>query len=134
MRATIAAAAVLAQAGCGSPSQEDQVRSTLKTFAAAVADKDYERICNDLLAQELVSKVTAVGLSCPDALSRGLGSAQRPTLKVLSVKVRSDKLAMATVRTGAANQRPSTDSVRVVKEKGSWRIGSLSGSPAGGAP
>jgi hypothetical protein len=58
---------------------------------------------------------------------------------VLKVDVRSDRLAYAVVRTDAANQQPSTDTFRVVKERGRWRVGSLAGgqsnAPSGpGAP
>ena len=132
-------AAVAATAwGCGQ-SDEDKVRQTLQAFAQAVSSKDAQRLCNDLLAKELTNRLAQAGVPCDVALSRGLAGASQPTLRVLKVDVRSDRLAYAVVRTDAANQQPSTDTFRVVKEGGRWRVGSLAGaqpnSPSGpGAP
>jgi hypothetical protein len=129
--------AVAAGFGCGR-SDEDQVRQTLQRFAQAVAAKDSERLCRDLLAKELLNRLAQAGVPCDVALSRGLAGAQQPTLRVLKVDVRSDRLAYAVVRTSAANQQPSTDTFRVVKEGGRWRVGSLAGpqsnAPAPGGP
>ncbi|HEX2397515.1 MAG TPA: hypothetical protein VHI73_05185 [Solirubrobacteraceae bacterium] len=127
---TICVAAVVAVAagwGCGQ-SDEDQVRQTLQRFGQAVAAKDAERLCRDLLAKELLNRLAQAGVPCDVALSRGLAGASQPTLRVLKVDVRSDRLAYAVVRTDAANQQPSTDTFRVVKERGRWRVGSLTGS------
>jgi hypothetical protein len=134
----LAAAVAAAGWGCGR-SDEDQVRQTLHAFARAVAAKDSERLCNDLLAKELLNRLAQAGVPCDVALSRGLAGASQPTLRVLKVDVRSDRLAYAVVRTGATNQQSSTDTFRVVKEGGRWRVGSLAGgqsnAPSGpGAP
>jgi len=132
-----AVVAVAAGSGCGQ-SDEDQVRQTLQRFGQAVAAKDSERLCKDLLAKELLNRLAQAGVPCNVALSRGLSGASQPTLRVVKVEMRSDRLAFAVVRTGAANQKPSTDTFRVVKERGRWRVGSLVGQPTGpsapGAP
>ena len=122
----LAAAVAVAGWGCGQ-SDEDQVRQTLRAFGQAVAAKDSERLCKDLLAKELLDRLAQAGVPCDVALSRGLAGASQPTLRVLKVDVRSDRLAYAVVRTSAANQQPSTDTFRVLKERGRWRVGSLAG-------
>jgi hypothetical protein len=122
----LAVAVAAAGWGCGQ-SDEDQVRQTLQAFGQAVAAKDSERLCKDLLAKELLDRLAQAGVPCNVALSRGLAGASQPRLRVLKVDVRSDRLAYAMVRTDAANQQPSTDTFRVLKERGRWRVGSLAG-------
>lgn len=127
-------AAALFVAACGGPSEEDRVRETMNTFGQAVAARDYTRLCDELLAAELLAKLSAAGVPCSVALSQGFGTAQDPTLKVLSVSVRSDKLALARARTDASNQAPATVTFRLVKEAGQWRVGSLSGQGSSAPP
>jgi hypothetical protein len=74
-----------------------------------------------------VRRLDSVGVPCGLALAMGLEGVRRPSLEVVQVKVRSDTLALAQVRTTAANQPPSVDTVRVVKEDDQWRVASLSG-------
>jgi hypothetical protein len=124
------AAAGLALAGCGAPSTEEQVRETVVRFGAAVRAHDYGRICDKLLSRGLLAKLDQVGVPCRVALAQGLGSVHDPTLEILLVTVRTDDLALVRVRTGAANQRSSIDTLRVVRESGGWRIASLAGAGA----
>jgi len=120
--------AALVVAGCGGgKSDEDRVRETLERLEKAVAAKDYRALCDDILSRELVTRLRSVGLPCPVALQRGLGNVQAPTLDVLTVRLRNDRLALAEVRTSARGQRPSTDTFRLLKEGERWRVGSLSG-------
>lgn len=120
--------AALVVGGCGGgKSDEELVRETLERLEQAVEAKDYRALCDEILSRELVTRLRSVGLPCPVALQRGLGTVQAPTLDVLTVRLRNDRLALAQVRTGARGQRPSTDTFRLVKEGGRWRVGSLSG-------
>jgi hypothetical protein len=123
----VCALAAATLAGCGGPTDEERVRQVLQRFGQAVAAKDYSRVCNDLLARSLVRKLDSVGVPCGLALAKGLEGVRGPSLEVVQVKVRSDTLALAQVRTTAANQPPSVDTVRVVKEGEEWRVASLSG-------
>ena len=116
-------AALLLAAGCGG-NDEQEVRDTLDRFAKATADKDYQEICDELLAPELVDEVRRVGLPCEVAWEKGIGQVQKPALQVKSVKVEDDT-ATAQVRSTAANQAPSEDRVRLVKRDGEWRIAAL---------
>jgi hypothetical protein len=120
---TAALAPALLAGGCGK-SASDEVRATLQRFGAATAKKDYQELCDHLLSRALVAKVEQIDLPCELALKTGLGSVRRPTLTVRRVSVSGDR-ALGYVHTTAANQRPSDDTIELVKEKGSWRIASL---------
>ena len=122
--ATIAVTAAAIFAGCGQESDERKVRDVLDRFGAATAQKDYQELCDDLLSPELVEQVRSVNLPCEVALRTGLEDVRRPTLRVKRVEI-SGKTARATVETGAANQRPSQDEIRLVKQGDAWRIASL---------
>jgi hypothetical protein len=112
-------------AGCGK-SDQDKVRDTLARFESAARDRDFKELCDDLLARELVDRLRAVGLPCPTALSRGLGSVLQPSIDVQKVKVSGDT-ALAQITTTAVGQPASHDTIRLVKQDGKWRIASLSG-------
>jgi len=128
----------LALAACGAPSEEDLVRERMDGFGRAIAARDYDRLCSEYLARELVVRVTEAGLPCGVALTRGLEGVQSPKLEVLEVRLRSDTLALVRARSSAANQQASVDVFRVVKQDDQWRIGSLAGAqppaPPGRAP
>jgi hypothetical protein len=107
-------------AGCGQ-SEEREVRRTLDAFAQATARKDYQRLCDDLFAERLVEEVRRT-VPCEVALrNSSLNDAQNPKLTVRSITVDGDR-ATARVATTAANQRPSEDTVELVKEGEQWRI------------
>lgn len=127
----LAALALALVAGCGNKGAggEKGVRDTLDRFETAVTHGDVSSICKQLLSKSVVQKVNSVGLPCEVAL-RSLQEVRRPKLKVLRVKVR-DKKAFATVRTNAAGQPPSEDTIRLIDEKGSWRIDDLASAAAG---
>jgi putative lumazine-binding protein len=107
------------------PNDDEAVSKTLESYAAATRDKDYQTICDDLYAKDLVERVRAAGLPCEVALRTGLEDRQNPRLQVLGVEVNGDQ-ALARVRSTAGGEVPSTDLVRLVKEDGEWRVASLS--------
>jgi hypothetical protein len=113
-------------AGCGGAGNEQQVRDTLKRFQKATASQDYHTLCTKLLARVVIDKLRSIGLPCEVALQTGLGSVRQPKLTVTRVKVRGST-ALAEVRSAATGQSASTDTIRLVKEKGDWRLTALSG-------
>jgi ketosteroid isomerase-like protein len=121
--AALLAAAALA-AGCGSD-DESEVREALDRYAKAVATKDYQTICDELLAEELKANLRSVQAPCETAIQRGFREVDRPTIAVRSVKVDGDT-ATAVARSDAANQEPSEDTIRLVKEDGDWKVVALS--------
>jgi Putative lumazine-binding len=120
------ALALLVLAGCGDagPTPEEQVRTTVSEFGRATAAKDYTAMCDRLLAPKLIEDVTQVGLSCERALRRGLSGVQDPRLTIGQVKIDGDS-ATAEVRTSAAGEEPSKDTLKLVKLNGTWKISSL---------
>ena len=117
-------------AGCGEegPSDEERIRSTLTRFERATAERDYEALCDRILAPELVDAVRAAGLPCEVALEAGFDDVREPRLTVGTVDVRGDA-ATAEVRSSADGQDPSEDRVELVRVGEEWRIASLAGQP-----
>jgi Putative lumazine-binding len=120
------AVALLVLAGCGDqgPTAEQQVRSTVSEFARATAAKDYQTLCDRLLAPSLVEEVESIGLPCEVALQQGLGEVRDPRLTIGRIEVREDR-ASAEVRTSASGEEPSRDTLELVNLDGTWKISSL---------
>jgi hypothetical protein len=117
---------LLVLAGCGDagPTPDEQVRATVGDFGRATAAKDYRALCEEILAPQLVDKVTQVGLPCETALRRGLGKVRDPHLTIGRVQVEGDR-ATAEIRTSAAGEQPSKDTLKLVNVNGTWKISSL---------
>jgi hypothetical protein len=117
---------LLILAGCGEsgPTPEEQVRSTVAEFGRATAAKDYAALCDRLLAPELIEEVESIGLPCERALRRGLGDVEDPRLTIGKIEIREDK-ASAEIRTSAAGEEPSQDTLQLVNLDGTWKISSL---------
>jgi hypothetical protein len=113
-------------AGCGgsAPTDEQQVRDVLATFARATEGRDYRTLCDRVLAPKLLSGLKEIGLPCEVALEKSLGEVRHPRLTVGTVTV-TGTTATADVRTAAEGQPPSSDRVRLVKVDGAWRISAL---------
>lgn len=120
------AVALLILVGCGEggPTPEEQVRSTVTQFGRATAAKDYQTLCDRLLAPSLVEDVESIGLPCEAALRQGLGRVREPRLTIGRIQVEDDK-ASAEVRTAAAGEEPSKDTLELVNLDGEWKISSL---------
>jgi hypothetical protein len=120
------ALALLLLAGCGdqAPTPEQQVRAVVVEFGRATATKDYGALCDHILATSLVDEVRSVGLPCEAALRQGLEEVREPRLTIGEVTV-SGSRASVEVRTTAAGEEPSADTLELVDENGTWRISSL---------
>ena len=120
------ALALLILAGCGEsgPTPEEQVRSTVAEFGHATAAKDYTALCDHILAPELIEEVESIGLPCQRALRQGLGDVEDPRLTIGTIEIDDDK-ASAEVRTSAAGEEPSQDTLELVNLDGVWKISSL---------
>ena len=115
---------VLAGCGEGGPTPEEQVRSAVTEFGRATAAKDYQALCDRLLAPSLVEEVEAIGLPCEVAMRQGLGRVREPRLTIGRIDVREDR-ASAEIRTSAAGEQPSQDTLELVNVDGTWKISSL---------
>jgi hypothetical protein len=122
----LAALAVLVVVGCGDsgPTPEEEVRSTVTEFGRASAAKDYDALCDRLLAPDLIEDAESIGLPCEVAMQRGLGAVRDLQLTIGRVEVRGER-ATAQVRSAAAGQEPSEDTLELVNVNGTWRISSL---------
>ena len=120
------ALALLILAGCGEsgPTPEEQVRTTVAEFGRATAAKDYTALCDRILAPELIEEVESIGLPCERALRQGLGEVEDPRLTIGTIEIDDDK-ASAEVRTSAAGEEPSRDTLELVNLDGVWKISSL---------
>ena len=120
------ALALLILAGCGEsgPTPEEQVRSTVADFGRATAAKDYTALCDHILAPELIEDVESIGLPCERALRQGLGDVEDPRLTIGTITIRDDE-ASAEIRTSAAGEDPSQDTLELVNVDGTWKISSL---------
>ncbi|MEA2126294.1 MAG: hypothetical protein QOI80_3076 [Solirubrobacteraceae bacterium] len=124
-----AAAAVLAGCGGGdAPSDEARVRDTLRTFATAVEKRDYQKLCDEVFAPKLLQGLQSIGLPCEIAMRTSLGEVKDPKLTVGSVTV-SGKTASAQIKTSAAGQPPSTDTIKLEKVASGWRVSALGAAP-----
>jgi predicted DNA-binding transcriptional regulator YafY len=131
--ALLVALALLA-AGCGADEEgggggggvpaDQQVRAVVARFGVATRTKDYQEICDNLLSQDLVDRIEAIGLPCESAVSRGLGDVRDPTIAISEVSI-SGSRALVSIHTTATGQDPSDDALQVVRENGEWKIASL---------
>jgi len=118
--------ALCALAGCGDsgPSDEQRIRATLSEFQRATAARDYRALCDRILAPKLIETVKQIGLPCEVALEKGFEDVEDPRLTVGTIEVKEDT-ATARVRSSAAGQSPSEDTVELVRIGDGWRIASL---------
>lgn len=124
IRALIASVTFVLLAGCGDDMAENEVRGVVTAFGEASAKKDYQQICDELLAQPLVDNVEQYGLPCELALKEGLGKVQAPRLTINAVTVNGDR-ASARVKTMAESQFTSTDTLKLRRVEDEWRIAAL---------
>jgi len=117
---------LLILAGCGDqgPPPEEQVRTTVTEFGRATAAKDYQALCDRILAPDLVEDVESIGLPCEVALRQGLGEVEDPRLTIGKITVGEDE-ATVEIRTSAAGEDPSRDTLKLVNLDGTWKISSL---------
>jgi hypothetical protein len=135
--AVVCCVAVVAVAGCGAdseggggPDADTQVRSVVARFGVATRTRDYQTICDDLLADDLVNKIEAIGLPCESALSRGLGEVKNPTLAINEVSIAGNR-ALVSIHTTASGQPASDDALQLIRETNRWKIASLAAPKAG---
>ena len=121
---TVLLLAALTLVACGHERPTQQVHDAVDSFGKAVADHDYDKLCDNLLASNLIDALEARGVPCEVALKTGFDSVKNPKLSVKTVAVNGDK-ALVSVHSTADNQKPSDDTIALVKEKGKWKISEL---------
>ena len=111
---------VLVLAGCGATPKDD-VRGVLKGYERAFARHDYQSLCDDYLAPDLVNGIEERGLPCEAALRPEVSSTKKPVLAIRSIDVHGDR-ATARVHATAANQPPADETIVLRRIDGKWRI------------
>jgi Putative lumazine-binding len=117
--------AVLTLAACGKERPTQAVRKSVERFGKAVAARDYQELCDNLLAGNLIAALEERGVPCELALKTGLGDAKSPKLTIKTIAVNGNA-ALVGVHSTAANQPPSDDTLGLVKEHGKWKVSKLS--------
>jgi hypothetical protein len=129
--ALLAAAAVLALAGCGSSEsssanafegEEKAVAQVVEDLQRAGQTGDAERVCGELVSAALAEQLAEGGESCADELDKAFGDSEDFELEVTDVTVTGDT-AVAKVRQGGEGKTTAT--FELVRERGRWRIDSL---------
>ena len=113
--------------------RDDQklVRDALERYATASRAKDYQTLCDDLLASSYVKQTASSGLPCEVALRTALENVRNPTLTIGTIDVNGDRAA-AKVTGSAAGQVPGTAVYTLIREDGMWKI--LPPRPGNAAP
>ena len=110
-------------AGCGA-SARDEVQAKVQQFAHATASKDYATLCGQVLAPALVSRLTAVGITCDQAMKIFVNSVSNPTISVSRITV-SGSHASAVVLAGATGQPAALERIELIDTQNGWRLASL---------
>ena len=136
MRRVFLAAPVIALlvSGCGAAADNQeskfpegdraQVAKVVDTLSTAGAARDAKKICDTVLAKQLVNELKAAGGNCVTEMDRAIKDASDYDLQVTKVAVNGNN-ATATVQQGEDKQ--NTASFSFVKEKGGWRASALGG-------
>jgi hypothetical protein len=96
-----------------------QVDATLRQFERALAQGDFATICGNLFTVE--AREAAGGDRCPSVLQDTAGGLRDPNVQIVSITVRGNT-ATAVVRAKVAGGPPVTDTIRLVKQGGRYRI------------
>jgi hypothetical protein len=122
--APVALLLALALSACGGGDDSDDAQQAVRDFVQATNDRDGDRLCGDLLAQEYMEKATgASGDKAKDACEEQLSLIKGLKLRLVSVgdtEVDGDRATVrATIVTGGQRQRRS---FQLAQEDGSWKL------------
>ena len=132
-RASLVLAGLALLTGCDSGDRQadpEAIKGAPKQVAAAVASLEaatrarrYGEICDELFTRSARSR--AGGRDCAALLRSATEDVRRPRVRLLSIRVKGDT-AEARVRTRAAGERAVDETIALRRERGRYRIASLS--------
>ena len=99
----------------------------VQAFAHALATRDFATICDSLYSRR--ARAAAGGDDCQSVLAQASVRVRRPTVRITSVVLSRGGRAEVGVVAGTASDRPSPDVIRLVRQRGRFRIASA-GNPA----
>ena len=100
-----------------------QVASVVADLAQAGQRQDAQKICTQIISQDLVRQLSDAGTSCQAEMKKAIKDADDYDLTVKSVTVNGNR-ATAVVRRG---DKGPTATFRFVRESGGWRATSFGG-------
>jgi hypothetical protein len=122
---TLIAALAFGAVGCGGGGENDKVKSTVKNFFVALADRDGAKACA-LLSKALVQSAQVGGGDCAKSVKAVAAQAvpdnkrsEARNIGVSNIKIRGNA-ATASAK-GTKGQR----AVTLVKEGGKWKLATL---------
>ena len=124
----ITALGAVALSGCGEDDPEPvkgapkQVARTIARLQLLTERKDFQVICRELFTAD--ARRRAGGRDCPKLLAETGNDLRAPRIELLSVTIDGER-ARAKVRTSARGQAPVEDEIELVRERGGYRISSL---------
>jgi hypothetical protein len=120
-----------AVAGCGGSDKPKpisgapaQVADAVLALERATARGDFEHVCEELMTPE--ARRLSGGRECAERLRRAAGDLRDPRIKIDRVEVDGEQ-ASVRVTTTARGQGSVTETLELVRERGRFRIASLSG-------
>ena len=102
---------------------------TVEAFRRALAARDFAAICETLYTRE--AREASGGDDCQSVLAQEAAKLRDPELRIVGLTVASDG-ATVSVRASVRGQEPVPDTIRLVRERGRFRIASAG--PAPGRP
>jgi hypothetical protein len=123
----IAVAVVLVEGGdekkppavTGTPAEAVAVVSA---FQRALATRDFATICDSLFSRR--ARAAAGGDDCQSVLAQATARIRRPSVQIRSVVLSRGGAATVGVLAGTASERPAADVIRLVRQRGRFRIAS----------
>lgn len=112
--------------------EQKAVAQTVEDLQSASSKNDQDKICDEILAADLVNKIKAASKqTCAEALKDSLRDADSFELQVKKVAI-DGTTATAVVEsdTGGSGDDKTTTTLTLTKARDGWRISSL-GSPSG---
>ena len=101
--------------------------AVVQAFDRALATRDFAAICDGLFSKR--ARIAAGGDDCQSVLAQATARLRRPTVQIQSVVLSGGGSATVGVLAGTAGERPAPDLIRLVRERGRFRIASA-GNPA----
>jgi hypothetical protein len=104
--------------------EQQRVAKAVEDLQDAGSERDENRICERLLARELVQRLKQAGAAdCASAIDDVLKDADAFELDVKKVTLEGTTASAVVESDGGDRKR--TDTLRLVRERGEWRIASL---------
>jgi hypothetical protein len=94
---------------------------TVEAFRKALAARDFATICDQLYTTE--AREAAGGDDCQSVLAQETAKLRDPKVEILGLTVAKDG-ALVTVQASVRGEKPVQDTLRLVREKGRFRIAS----------